>query len=252
MKLFIKNRKGQKICVLIDKTENQKGLVFLMHGLSGNKDQAHIQTFSKVFLDNNYTVIRFDTTNTFGESEGNYEDATVTNYYEDLEDVINWVKTQEFYQEPFVLVGHSMGGMCVTLFAQKFPEKIKALAPISTTISGELSVKRDPEKMKKWKKTGWHIEKTPTRGIVTKLPWSHMEDRMKYDILTEAEKLDIPVLIIVGEKDRHPEYQKLLFDKLSGRKELHIINGAPHDFKEDKHLTEVSHIFDKWLKGLDK
>ena len=59
-----------------------------MHGLGGFKEQKHIQTFADAFLENNFTVVLFDTTHTYGESEGKYEDATTTNYYEDLEDVI--------------------------------------------------------------------------------------------------------------------------------------------------------------------
>src|SRR3990167_2091167 len=106
-KIFIKNRKNQKICVVLEKNTEQKGLVFIMHGLGGSKDELHIQTFAKTFRDNGFTVVRFDTTNTFGESDGDYADATTTNYYQDLEDVIKWAGSQDFYQEPFYLTGHS-------------------------------------------------------------------------------------------------------------------------------------------------
>lgn len=85
-KIFIQNRKDQKISVIVEKAEDQKGLAFVMHGLGGFKEQPHIQTFADAFKEDGFTVVRFDTTNTFGESDGNYEDATVTNYYEDLED----------------------------------------------------------------------------------------------------------------------------------------------------------------------
>ncbi|MBT4335499.1 hypothetical protein HOD65_03435, partial [bacterium] len=111
-KVIIKNRKGQGIVVLLEIAPDQKGLAFVMHGLGGYKEQPHVEVFAKAFLDNNYSVIRFDTTNTFGESDGNYEDATISNYYEDLEDVIEWAKNQEWYQEPFCLAGHSLGGIC--------------------------------------------------------------------------------------------------------------------------------------------
>ena len=95
----ILNRKGQKVVVLIDEKKKSKGLAFVMHGLSGNKEQPHIQVIAKSFAGNGYTVVRFDTTNTFGESDGNYEDATITNYYEDLEDVISWASKQKWYKE---------------------------------------------------------------------------------------------------------------------------------------------------------
>ena len=244
-KLFIKNRKRQNMAVIVEENENPKGLVFVMHGLGGFKEQPHVKTFAKAFLDSKFTVIRFDTTNTFGESDGSYANATFTNYYEDLEDMIAWAETQTWYQEPFWLSGHSLGGMCTSLYSQKYPKKVRALAPIATTISGELLLKT-PEyaNTEEMKERGWIKER---RGI--KLKWSHIEDRAKYNILPEADKLTMPVLMIVGELDDGSplKHQQLLFDKLPGKKELHIIKGAPHTFKDRKHLQEIKEIFLKWI-----
>jgi len=139
-KLFIKNRKGENISVLVDRNEKKKGLAFVMHGLGGFKEQDHVATFADAFKEKGLTVVRFDTTNTLGESGGKYEDATITNYYEDLEDVIKWAQEQEWYQEPFALSGHSLGGICTALYAENYPVKVLALAPISTVVSGKLSV----------------------------------------------------------------------------------------------------------------
>ena len=144
-KVTIKNRKNQNIVLILEKAKDKKGLAFVMHGLGGFKEQPHIETFAKAFSDASYTVVRFDTTNTYGESDGDYADATTTNYYEDLEDVISWAKTQPWYQEPFCLSGHSLGGISTALYAEKYPEKLKALAPISTVVSGELSLKTFPK-----------------------------------------------------------------------------------------------------------
>ena len=130
-KIFIKNRKDQKVSVVVEQPVKSQGLAFVAHGLGGNKDQAHIRTMAKAFLDNNYTVVTFDTTNTFGDSDGSYDDATVTNYHEDLEDVIVWAKSQPWYIEPFCLVGHSLGAISVALYAEKYPNLVKGLAPIS-------------------------------------------------------------------------------------------------------------------------
>lgn len=249
----IQNRKGQNIVLIIEEAGNQKGLVFVMHGLSGFKEQPHVQTIAEAFQEKGYTVIRFDTTNTLGESDGDFKNATVTNYYEDLEDVISWAKSQKWYQEPFCLAGHSLGGMCTSLFAEKYPEKVKGLAPISTTISGKLSLEARPEKIREWKRTGYLIEESMSKpGVIKKLPWSHMEDRLKYDILNEAEKLTMPILLITGEKDESapPEYQKILYDKLPGKKELHIIKGAPHTFREESQLKEIKEIFLNWIDFL--
>ena len=223
-----------------------------MHGLSGFKEQPHIENFSKVFKDNNYTVIRFDTTNTFGESDGDYADATTTNYYEDLEDVINWSKTQDFYQEPFVLCGHSLGAVCSALYAENHPEKVKALAPISTVVSGEMSKEKySKEELEEWEKTGWQIKKS-SDGRVKKIKWNHLVDRLKYDLLPKINLLTMPVILIVGELDESTPvaHQQILFDRLPNKKEFHIIKNAPHTFKEEEHLKEIYQIFDKWIKSL--
>ncbi len=256
-KLRIKNRKGQNIVVVVEKADKPKGLAIVMHGLSGNKEQPHIITFAEAFKEKNYTAVRFDTTNTFGESDGKYEDATVTNYYEDLEDVISWAKTQPWFVTPFCLVGHSLGGISIILYAEKYPQEIKSLAPISTVVSGKLSLETPIYRKiaDQWQKTGWQEEKSASvPGRIKKLPWSHMVDRLKYDVLPEAGQLTMPVLLVVGDKDESTpyEHQKLLSSKLPGKKELHIIKNAPHTFVEPDQLEEIKQIFIKWIDSLDK
>ncbi|MDD4271297.1 MAG: alpha/beta hydrolase [Patescibacteria group bacterium] len=239
------------MAVVIEEADNPKGLAFVMHGNASNKDLVQIKTFARVFLDNGYTVVRFDTTNSSGESDGQLEDATLTNYYEDLEDVISWASRQSFYKEPFILCGHSLGGMAVALFAEKYPEKIKALAPISVVISGELS--EQTQEFKEiglaWKEKGireWPSVSMP--GMMKRLKWNHVVDKRKYDILPEANKLTMPVLMIVGELDDVTplEHQKLLYEKLPGEKELHVIKGSGHSFIKQGHLDEIKEIMGRW------
>jgi pimeloyl-ACP methyl ester carboxylesterase len=254
MKQFIKNRKNQNISVIVEKAENQKGLVFVMHGLGGFKEQAHVETFSKAFSDNNYTVVRFDTTNTFGESAGDYADATITNYYEDLEDVVEWSKNQDFYQDPFVLCGHSLGGISTALYAQKYPERVGALAPISTVVSGKLSLERHSQaELDEWEKTGWQTKLSSDGKRVKKLKFSHISDRLKHNLLDNVDKLTMPTLLLVGELDYSTpaKHQQLLFDKLLGKKEFHIIKNAPHTFKDKEHLHEIYKILNKWIKSIN-
>ncbi|MFA6424533.1 MAG: alpha/beta hydrolase, partial [Candidatus Magasanikbacteria bacterium] len=229
-------------------------LAFVMHGLGGFKEQSHIQVITDALLESHYMVVRFDTTNTLGESDGDYADATVTNYYADLEDVIGWAKQQSWYIEPFVLVGHSLGGICVALYAENYPEKIKALAPIATVVSGALSMEKEAEgELEEWKQTGWRIQPSNSKpGLIKRLKWSHMEDRLKYDLLPKANKLTMPTILIVGELDEStlPKHQQILFTHLPSKKEIHIIKGAPHTYKESGHLEELKEILKKWITNI--
>lgn len=255
-KLFIKNRKGQNISIIIEASKNQKGLAFVMHGLGGFKEQEHIVNLANAFKEKGFTVVRFDTTNTFGESDGVYENATTTNYYEDLEDVISWASNQPWYEEPFVLVGHSLGGISCALYAENYPEKVKALAPISTVVSGKLSLEtpKYEGKIEEWKRTGWIEYRSETdANRIKRIKWSHMEDRLKYDLMEKVGRLTMPVLMIVGGQDINTpvKHQKILYSALPGDKELHIIKNAPHTFRDKEHLAEIKGIFLKWIDKIE-
>jgi alpha-beta hydrolase superfamily lysophospholipase len=248
--MFIQNRKHQKISVIVDIAENSKGLAFVMHGLGGFKEQPHIKALSEAFVTCGITAVRFDTTNTFGESDGNYEDATTTNYYEDLCDVIEWASKQIWYREPFYLAGHSLGGICVALYAEQFPSKIAGLVPVSSVVSGKLSIELDKDGKEEWKRTGWRERPSVSKpGTVKRLKWSHIEDRLKYDLIPEAPLLKMPVLLIVGENDESTplNHQQILFSAFKTDKELHIIKDAPHTFRSKEHIDEIRQILIRWL-----
>jgi pimeloyl-ACP methyl ester carboxylesterase len=256
-RIFITNRKKQKICVTIEKSRPQKGLAFVMHGLGGFKEQPHVQTFAQAFRNSGYTVVCFDTTNALGESDGKFEDATITTSYEDLEDIIAWSKDCEWYQEPFALAGHSLGGFCTAYFAENNPDKVSGLAPISSVVSGKLSFEAhqqsDPEGLKEWKKTGWRVSASNDKpGVIKRRPWSHMEDRLKYDLLPLSSKLTMPVILIVGEKDdgTPPEHQQILYEQLPGKKEIHVIKDAPHTFRDKGELAEIQALLQNWISRL--
>lgn len=257
-KRFIKNRKGLSLAVIIEPSAQKKGLVFVMHGLGGFKEQPHILAFASAFTEQGFNVVRFDTTNTIGESEGRYEDATITNYHEDLEDVISWASGQEWYQEPFVLVGHSLGGISTALYAEQHPEKVLGLAPISPVVAGKMTleahVREDPAYLKNWEESGWLIrESTSKPGVMKKLPWSHVQDRLRYDLLPDASRLSMPVLLVVGEDDSStpPDHVRLLYDAIPGeQKEMHIIRNAPHTFRAPSHLEEIKRLLARWIGTL--
>jgi len=256
-KLEIRNRKRERVVVILERAKEQRGLAFVMHGLGGFKEQPHIEIFASAFYERGFTVVRFDTTNTYGESGGRYEDATTTNYYKDLEDVISWASGQEWYQEPFALAGHSLGGICTALYAENNPKKVLALAPISTVVSGVLSAEAGKHEglIESWRRTGWReYESESQPGRIKRLPWSHMEDRLKYDLLPKVSNLTMPVLLMAGSEDEStpPEHQKILFDKLPGKKEVHVIEGAQHTFREPEHLAQIKKHFLDWIDSRNK
>ena len=254
----IKNRHGLKLVIQVDTPENPKNLVFISHGQGGFLRQLHIQAFMDAFLESNFRVVRFDATNSIGESGGDIINVTTTNYLEDLEDVITWAKTRSWFQQPFALCGHSMGGMSVALYAERHPANVSLLAPLSSVISYDLSMEtRDPSSMRKWKSDGYQESQSLSKpGIIKRIGWGYMEDLKKYDLLKNANKLSMPILLLVGDRDKGTpyEHQMKLFEAIPHQnKKIIKIKDADHNFRDSgdymKKLKEVKNIISEWLKS---
>jgi len=245
------NRENLKIVVNVDEKKDPVGLAFVMHGIGGNKEQEHVQAMARAFAKNNYSVVTFDATNSRGESDGDVSEGTITSFVADLEDVIAWAKEKPWYKEPFCLAGHSLGAIASAHFAEEHPEQVKALAPISAVISGKLTHEAMPGGvLQEWKDP--NLEKVAEPKEVKRVPQSYMEDAMKYDLLEDASKLTMPVILMAGERDLNTpmSHQEKLFENLPGEKEIHVIKGAEHIFKSEAQIDEVESLLDEWIKKL--
>jgi pimeloyl-ACP methyl ester carboxylesterase len=253
----IKNRHGLKLVIQVDDPENETGLAFVAHGQGGFMGQKHITAFAEAFVEHGYRTVRFDATNSVGESDGDMKNVTITNYYEDLEDVIAWARKQEWFRQPFALAGHSMGGMSTALYAENHPAEVLAVAPIAACINHELYMStQDPVFLKTWKEKGYFERQSQSRpGVVLRPGWGFVEDLKKHNLLKRAGNLTMPVLLMAGEFDEPTPYkhQKLLFDAIPAtHKKLIEIPGVDHDFrnKSGDKVAEVKEHFDAWLKEL--
>lgn len=258
VKNVVKNRHGLSVVAEITKPDNPLSLVFLQHGVSGCKDEPHIQTINDTFYNNGYIVVSIDSSHGFGESEGHLESFTATTHYHDLEDVISWSTSQDFYMEPFIVAGHSMGGFSTLHYTINHSSKVKAVAPVSIAISGKFldhaySIK-DPVLHQKWKDEGKILRRSrihPERNGL--LSWKFMEDFMMYDLLKRAEEIRVPVLLVVGENDPSTPvaHQQELFDILKTDKELNIVKNAGHSFLEKTEREEMGEYLDRWIKRIN-
>ena len=254
-KFSIKNRYGLEIVGDVIIAEKSIGLAFVLHGLGGYRTQPGMQMIAQTFFENSYSVVNFDATNSTGDSGGGYEHATMQAHYEDLVDVIDWSKKQDWYMEPFVLAGHSLGGYAVARYAEDHPEVVQAVFPFALVVNGELSWKANEHsgELQKWKESGWRVSESKSRpGVIKRLPWSHMEERLKHDLLPHADQLTMPTLFLMGENDSScpPDHEKILYDLVPGPKEFHVVAGAPHTFRTPEHLEQLKSILSNWIKKL--
>ncbi len=255
MEEFINNRHSLRLSILVENEDGDKGLVFIIHGLSGSREQPHIKVMREVFAQAGYVTVSFDTTHAFGNSEGELIDATTTSYIEDLEDVVGWAEQQVWYSTPFVIAGHSLGGISQLVYASNNLSKIKALAPLGTVVSGRIwHDTADPDFLKEWEERGHYNKVSQTlEGKSGQVGWNLHQDMMKYDVLEFADQITCPVLLIAGSEEdagTAPDVQRQLYDELGGKKDFHIVEGMPHTPRTDVHLSEYRRIITDWVNSL--
>ncbi|MBI1326565.1 MAG: alpha/beta fold hydrolase [Alphaproteobacteria bacterium] len=259
MDFSFKNRHGLKIVGIYDEanTAAKKGLVFLQHGFSGHMNQPHILVMCDCFLKAGYDVVRFDCTHAFGDSEGDLSQANLTNHADDLEDVIEWARGQDWFREPFILAGHSLGGGSNLRYASRHPTHVAAMAPLSAVISYELMIeaykRNKADELEALYRDGFVWKESATRaGYRGKKTVQYVENLKQHDYLSAAAKFTMPVLIVVGEHDdiTLPEHQQKLYDALQGPKMYRMIEGSEHTFRTETELTRLSAVMDEWLNSL--
>lgn len=249
------NRHGLRIVTQVDIPATSRGLMFLVHGWKSSMNGATMQPVAEAAHANNLTTVRFDCTHSAGESDGEIPRSTITTFVKDLEDVVSWARGQGWFQAPYSVAGGSLGGITVLEHAHKYADEVKALIPIVTVVSGALSrdalEARSPGAYSAWQRDG-HMVVDSSKGDQS-IPWSHAEDRLKYNAMTYADQLTMPVFMCGAEHDTScpVPHQNLLFNALGSKnKEMHVIPGCPHRITEPQHAEFLRTRLSRFLRGI--
>lgn len=111
--------------------------VILFHGFTGTKLEPH-RLFLKISRElevKGIASFRFDFLGS-GESDGNFEDMTVSGELEEAESIFNYVKSHpQVDEDKIIILGFSMGGLVASLLAGNLSnevEKLILVAPAGT------------------------------------------------------------------------------------------------------------------------
>lgn len=127
-RVTFKNTQGQELNGRIELPQNRKPHSFAVfaHCFTCSKNLNAAVNITRELAKAGFGVLRFDFTG-LGESEGDFSDSNFSGNVEDLIVAANFLK--ENYQQPSLLVGHSLGGAAVIFAAAKLPS-VKAIATI--------------------------------------------------------------------------------------------------------------------------
>jgi len=224
-KIMILNRKNQKLSALFHKPANQTNrIIIVTHSFKGDKDyQPIMREFSKHICNKGYATIRFDCWGS-GESEGKFEDSSITTQIEDLQDIIKYVKSQGYSE--ICLIGLSLG---TTDSIMAYDDSIKCMVLWSPVFQHKHLYENYKDEILK---NGFIIRKRNlTREEVKcgKAMWQDFKDIKPYEKLPE---IKCPVLAIIGSEDDHISEDKAkgFMDMIPAEHELEVIQDGDHDF----------------------
>jgi pimeloyl-ACP methyl ester carboxylesterase len=238
-KMMILGTKG-RIAAVVQGPEIQTGqLAILCPGYLDSKEYPHLVGLAETLVGMGYTTVRFDPAGTW-ESDGEITDYTTTQYLKDVHSVIDHFMKDGRYQE-LLLGGHSRGGGISILAAARDPRISRVLGVMPSTL-GTITGPRYEE----WKEKGFSISRRRIPGRKNeereyRVPYAHVEDRARYDVVEEVKKVQVPLFLLAGETDDLvlPEYVKEIYDRANEPKFFVTIPGIGHDYQRSEKEVEI-------------
>ncbi len=249
-KIVFQNSNKQKLVgILYSSDPKEKSpIVIFCHGYRSTKESSKIEPLAKNLVSNKISLFAFDFSGS-GESEGKFEDITITQYIDDLKCVIDYLSK---FTNKIAVIGSSLGGI-VTLQEAAKDKRVKIIILLSPVSS--FPYKGTDEfssvNLKKWKEEGYTFTQSNKFGKL-KINYSFYEDGIKYRDYSVYESIKIPTLIIHGDEDPTVSIKdsKKLVEYLKNS-ELIIIKGADHSYTKEKDFNKmIKDITNFVIKGL--
>lgn len=254
--LQIKNRHNLKLAALLKTAkplEEQNGagsqksaLIIVCHGFTGSKEGSE----QAVAMGNELALLGFSTLlfdfAGCGESEGHWEDLTLTGQIDDLGSVVEWSRLQGFKR--IILTGRSFGGSTVIGYAAR-DKDINAVCTWAAVAR--------PDQLFA------HFIKGRESGAADELLTIESDEeplKLRRSFFNDLARHDLPgcaaaiaprkLLVIHGSADQSVPCAdaELIYQSALEPKEMVIIDGADHRFSN--HTSQVWALFFDWLKRL--
>ncbi len=236
--LEIRNEVGEKLDVSFHPGERLGNLVLLGHGVTGNKDRPLLMALAEGLSRRGWPCMRFSFSGN-GNSEGDFEDATITKGRSDLESLIRSVSMEK----RIAYIGHSMGAAIGALTAEKNLH-IQCLVSLAGMVNTAAFVEREFGDVVPGEGCMWGEEEFP-------LSKQFNEDLREIgDTLASAAKVMQPWLFVHGEDDDVVPKSDSDEAYAAARcvKKLCAIPGEGHAFSDESYPTIVATVAD-WLEA---
>jgi alpha-beta hydrolase superfamily lysophospholipase len=248
-KVEFKNSQGIRIAGILDLSERPGAApaVTILHGFGGNKENSGI--WAEMLNPLGIATLRIDFSGT-GESEGKFEDKTITGLIDDTISSLNYIASlPNIVKDKLGVIGHSLGAAVAILSAAK-DARIKTLVASApgVKINKIIASLYDAGDFADAQKKGY-VGALKNGGRM-KLLYKFFEDAKQYDIIEEASRIPYRFLVIGAEKDSIVPFGQILdFCKQVSNAQLLSLPNSDHDLEEDWPIARKTIIewFSQWL-----
>lgn len=232
----IRNTEGEKIDYTFQEGDkDQKVIAVLGHGVTANKDRPFLVALAAELSNAGIPTLRMSFSGN-GDSEGRFEDSTISKEVKDLRCVIDALDGWSI-----LYAGHSMGGAVGVLLASQ-DTRIVGLVSLAGMVHTEAFVQREFGEVTPGEGFMWGESTCPLSQV-------YMDDAAAIGtVVTFAQSIQVPWLLVHGTEDDVVPLQDSLdiFDRANEPKQLVAIEGADHVFSE--HTPDMTKVVHTWAR----
>ncbi|MFA5926044.1 MAG: alpha/beta hydrolase [Parcubacteria group bacterium] len=237
-KIFFQNSNGLKLCGVLSNPADDvsRPIMILCHGFTRSKDTRTYPILEKLINEKNIATFRFDFFG-HGESEGKFEDITISEGVDDILRAIDYLKSLGYSK--MGLFGSSFGGAASIIAASKTKDlSLLALkSPVADYMEREIG-KGNKKELEEWKNKGYK-DYFDSKGNKFKLNYTFFEDFKNNDGYKAGKNISIPTLIVHGDADTSvPIEQSDKLVEILPNGKLEIIPGADHHYSNPEHYQK--------------
>lgn len=190
---YLINKKKQKIAYNSTKGKSP-GIIFI-HGLNSDMLGLKAKKIEWYAKKNNLAFLRFDCRG-HGRSFGNFEDFTITDWKDDLIEVID-----KLTKGPQILIGSSMGGWLMFLASRARPKRIVGLIGLAAATDFGDNLYKNLSTKNKNDLQNNKVTKCNSFGFSYYLKQKFFIEARKNKILNKKFNFNKPLILIHGMKD---------------------------------------------------
>jgi uncharacterized protein len=224
---------GKKVSGVLHLPEgSSSGCVIASHGLLSSKDSEKYVALGERMAREGISLLRFDFRG-IGESEGTFEQDTVSGRIADLGAAIGFIRSRSGGKQWIGLVGSSLGGY-VSLLRASMEPGVAAMVTWATPFHlDDLRSKKERNE-----ESEYPLPAEP-----------FFADLSKHRLLPLLPKIS-NILIIHGEADETVPVDQAweIFHSVNEPKEIHVIEGADHRLLQPAHRQRAIDLTAQWFK----